>query len=694
MKRVSLICAVVLVLCRAAAPQAANPLLETTLPIPFDRIKPEHVVSATLQLLETAKKQHEAYVSAAGPLTFDNTILALGEVGDGLDRSMSTARHLGDVVSTPEMRAALAQTQPLVAAFRSGFMLDPRVWARIKQYAATEEAKSLTRNRKRLLELTLKRFRRNGADLDEASKKRLREMSIELAALSRKFGDNALESTNAFEFVITDEAKLAGLPETARIAARQAAKDKGVEGWRFTLQAPSAQAVLAYMDDAAIREKVFRAQASVASGGAQDNRPVIRRIIELRRERAKLLGYRTWADLQTEERMAGSGAKAQEFLATLETKTRSAFHRENEELLSYRRGLEGQQAPPLALWDTDYYAEKLRRERYALDPETLRAYFPFDSVLKGLFDIAGKLYGVKFAKVAGAPVWNPAAEYFEVRDADGTVLGYFYTDFYSRPSKTAGAWEGQLVSRRVSPARPEVGVIVGNVTPPAGDRPALLTHREVITLFHEFGHLMETLLNRISEPALRQVVWDVIELPSQIMENFTWRRECLDLFARHYQTGERIPDELFKRMLAARNFGAARVQMRQVGFSTMDLTLHTVYDPARDPDPSPYTRAILQRFFPEQLPDDFSMVTSFLHSFVYNYSAGYYSYLWAEVLEADAFTRFEKEGVLNPKTGMDFRRKILERGNSADAAVLFRDFMGRDPDPEALLRRSGLLPAK
>ncbi|MCL4401779.1 MAG: M3 family metallopeptidase [Acidobacteria bacterium] len=684
------------VLCGPAAPQSTNPLLETTLPVPFDRIKAEHVVPAARQLMETAKKQLDAYVSSAEPLTFENAVLALDEVGEPLYRSMMIATHLGMVTSTPEMRAALAQVMPLVTAFRSGVELDPRVWAKIKQYAATKEAKSLAGNRRRLLELTLRRFRRNGADLNDASKKRLREMSVELATLSRTVGDNVLESTNAFELVITDEVKLAGLPATARIAARQAAREKGVEGWRFTLQAPSIQAVR-YMDDAALREKVYRAQATVASGGAQDNRQVnldtiIRRIIELRRERAKLLGYSTWADFQTEERMAGSAAKVQEFLAALETRTRPAFQRENEELLSFRRGLEGQQAPPLAPWDRGYYAEKLRRERYALDAEALRAYFPFDSVLKGLFEIAGKLYGVKFSKVAGAPVWNPAVEYFEVRDADDRILGYFYADFYARSNKLAGAWGGTYPP--VSSALPKVGVIVGNVTPPAGGRPALLTHREVNTLFHEFGHLMAGLLNRVPERGLRDFVVDFLELPSQIMQNFTWRRECLDLFARHYQTGERIPDEMFKRMLAARNFGAAGAQMGQVGLSTVDLALHTVYDPVRNPDPSAYTRPIMQRFASAPLPEGYSMVTSFLHLFTRGYSSGYYSYKWAEVLEADAFSRFEKEGVLNPKTGMEFRKKILERGNSADAAVLFRDFMGRDPDPDALLRRSGLMPAK
>lgn len=668
---------------------ASNPLLDIKAPIPFDRIRAEHVGPAVEELLAEARKEVETYATGSGKLTFENTILALDDMGDKLDLAMSAARHLDSVVSNVELRAALSRAMPQVTAFRSSVSLDPRVWARIKKYAGTREARALTGNRKRLLELTLKRFRRNGADLDEASKKRLREISVELTKASKQFSDNALESTDAFDLVITDEAKLAGLTETARTNARQAAKEKGVEGWRFTLQAPSTGAVLGYLDDPAIREKIYRASITVAKSGRWDNGPLIQRLIELRRERAKLLGYRDWADYMTENRMAGSGAKVREFLATLEKKTRSAFERERGELLAFRRSLEGPQAPALAPSEAAYYSRKLRQSRYDLDPETLRPYFVFDNVLKGLFEISGRLYGIRFTKIPNAPVWHPAAEYFEVRDGDGSLLGYFYADFYARAGKHSGAWSNTLISRR--PGRPPVGIIIGNATPPAGGRPALLTHGEATVVFHEFGHLLEQLLNRVPEDGLRRPVWDFIELPSQIMENFTWDRQCLDLFARHYQTGERIPDDLYRRMIAARNFNAAHMQMAQLGYGTVDLQLHTVYDPARDGAPTPYARAIMQRFSSTELPPEYAQVNRFAHLFAGGYSAGYYSYKWAEVLEADAFTRFQKEGVLNPKVGMEFRHKILERGNSADAAQLFRDFMGRDPDPDALLVRSGLL---
>lgn len=666
-----------------------NPLLDLRVPLPFDRLRVEHIAPAVQALIEDGRRKHESYIAEAGRLTFENTILAYDEITDRLDRAVGIVSHLDGVRSTPEWRAAIAQALPKITAFRNSVTLDPRIWARIKKYAASEEARALTGNRKRLLDLTLKRFRRAGADLDGAARSRMREINIELANLSKKFNDNALESTNAFELVITDEAKLAGLTEIARAAARQAAAEKGLEGWRFTLQTPSIMAAMAYLDDAALREKIYRASITVASGGRWDNRPLVRRIIELRQESARLLGYRDWADYQTENRMAGSGAKVREFLTRLESQTRPAQDREYQELLAFRRKLDGPNAPPPAPWDTQYYTRKLRQERYDLDPDALRPYFPFERVMQGLFEIAGRLFSVRFTKVSGAPVWDPAVEYWEVRDASGELLGYFYSDFFARSNKRSGAWCGSLLSRR--PRRPQVGVIVGNLTPPAGGKPALLTHNEVNTIFHEFGHLMAQLLNRVPEPGLRGYVWDFVELPSQIMENFTWNRECLDMFARHYQTGEKIPADLYRRMIAARNFNAAHAQMNQLGLATMDLNLHTVYNPAKDPDPQVYTRDIMQRFVKHTLPEEYSQVTRFLHLFSGGYSAGYYSYKWAEVLEADAFTRFEKEGVLNPKVGMDLRRKILERGNEAEAAQLFRDFMGRDPDPSALLRRSGLL---
>lgn len=675
-----------------AATTTPNPLLDRSLPIPFDRVGADHVAPAAKILLEQARQQRDAYLAATGPLTFENTILALDEIGDDLDAAMDIARHLDGVASSADLRRANAEVLPLLTAFRNEVSLDPRLWARIKQYAAGDEARTLTGNRQRLLKQTLQRFKRAGADLDEAGKKRLRELNIELATLGKKFNDNALESTNAFDLVVTDEARLAGLPDSARRAAREAAKEKGVEGWRFTLQQPSMTPVLTFLDDTAIREQIYRARNAVATSGANDNRPLIARILELRAARARLLGYADFADYQTEDRMAGSGRRVREFLTDLERKTVPAFEREQAELAAFRRSLEGDQAPPIAPWDLGYYAEKLRQRRYDFDEEALRPYFPFEPVMTGLFGLVERIYGLKIREVPGAPVWHPTVKYYEIQDPERGHLGYFYTDFFARKNKRAGAWAGGLVSRRDgAKPRPQVSVIVGNMTPPQPDRPALLTHREVETIFHEFGHLMHAMLLRVPEPGLRRTVWDFVELPSQIMENFLWERECLDLFARHYQTGEPLPAALFERLVRARTFRAATAQMRQLGFATMDLDLHTSYQPARDGEPVGYARGILQRFTPAPLAADFAMPASFLHVFAGGYAAGYYSYKWAEVLEADAFSRFKQEGIFSRKTGTDFRRAILEPGNTADAAELFRRFMGRDPDPSALLRRLGLV---
>ena len=676
----------------AAQPSASsNPLLGSAIPIPFDQIKADHVVPAADHWIAEARRNRESYVAAKEKPTFENTVVALENIGSNLFQAMGIVGHLNSVASTPALRDAMTAVLPKVTAIQSELTLDPKVWSRLKSYAATAEAKSLTGSRQRLLDLTLKRFRRAGADLNEAGRKRIAEIDVEMASLSKKFNDNVLDATNAWDLVIADEAKLAGLPETARAAAREAAKQKGVPGWRITLHAPSMLPVLQYLDDPNIRETVYRASHAAASAGAQDNTSQIRRILQLRRERAKLLGYRDHADYQTEERMARTGAKAREFVETLDKKTRPAFDKEKAELVAFRRKLEGPAAPEPAAWEGPYYTQKLRKARYDFDLEALRPYFAFPNVMAGVFDLTNKLYGVKVNKVQGAPVWHPTVEYYEMRDADGSLLGYFYTDFFTRPGKRNGAWANTLIHRNGS--TPLVGTITGNVTPPGSDTPSLLTHREVATIFHEFGHLTAFLLNRVEERGIQHYVWDFVEAPSQIMENWTWERACLDMFARHYKTGEKMPDDLFNRAIAARNFQAATAQMGQLGYSSFDLALHTTYDPYDGGDPVVHARNVMQRFSPYNLSQD-TMATRFLHLFAGGYAAGYYSYKWAEALEADFFTRFQKEGIFNPKVGQEFRKKVLERGNSADASVLFRDFMHRDPDPDALLRRSGLLSSR
>ena len=668
-----------------------NPLLEEQFRIPFDQIRAEHVEPAIAELLARAKRQLDELVSAPGQRTWENTMEALDHLADPLEYAFGIVKHLESVATTPELRAAFNKAQPEVSAFFSSLPLNDALWQAVKSFSQTEEAKTLSGTRRRFLTKTVDNFRRHGAELDPAGKKKLEEMDVELTRLTTKFGENVLDSTNVWELMIDDEGKLAGLPPSAVDAARASATSKGRSGWRFTLQGPSYVALMTYLDNHDIRRETYLAQTTRATTGDQDNRPILARILELRRAKAALLGFADFADFVLVDRMAHTGAHAEEFLTGLKEKTEAAFERENRELEAFA----GRKLEP---WDVGYYAEKQRKALYDFDEEELRPYFPLESVVEGMFEIAGRLYGVRVVERTGVPAWDAAVKYYEIRDERTDALyGAFYTDWYPRENKRGGAWMDGLITGVVRGDRldPHAGLICGNLTPPVGGKPALLTHRDVETIFHEFGHLLHHCLSQVEVRSLAgtSVAWDFVELPSQIMENWCWEREALDLFARHYETGERIPDELFQKMLRARNFRAANGQMRQLSFGFVDLALHRRYDPARDGEAVAYSREILQRFSAAPLPPNHAMIASFTHLFAnpVGYGAGYYSYKWAEVLDADAFSRFRHEGIFNRRTGMEFRTRILQRGDSEDPAQLYRSFMGRDPDPNALLERNGLL---
>ena len=676
-----------------------NPLVEIRFRIPFDQIRAEHVEPAIDELLADAGARLEALASAGGPRTFDNTMRALDRMTERLDVAMSVVRHLEGVTTTPELRAAYNAVQPRVSAFYSSIPLHAGLWKAIKASGETEQARALAGPRRRFLEKTIESFRRHGADLDAAGKKRLEEIDVELATCTMKFSENVLDSTNAFELAITDPGQLAGLPETARAAARQRAEEKGQPGWRFTLQAPSYVPLMTYLDDAGIRERVYRAYNARAASGVHDNRELVRRILELRREKTLLLGCDDFADFVLWDRMAKSGERAARFLDDLHARTDDAFRRENRELTAFRRELEGPDAPPLKPWDVARYAEKLRQALYDFDAEALRPYFPLSRVIEGLFATCSRVFGIRVVETPGVPAWDAAVRCFEIRDAStAELLGAFYTDFHPRENKRGGAWMDFLITGGPGPDghEPHLGLICGNLTPPVGNRPALLTHEEVETIFHEFGHLLHHCLSRaeLRSQSGVNVAWDFVELPSQIMENWCWEREALDLVASHYETGEPLPEDLFAKMKRARAFRAANGQMRQLGLATADLALHRQYSPAIDGEPVAYTRSIIGRFSPAPLDPDHSMITGFTHLFSdpVAYAAGYYSYKWAEVLDADAFTRFKTEGIFSEKVGREFRDQVLARGDSMDPAELFRRFMGRDPDPRALLVRCGLIP--
>jgi oligopeptidase A len=653
----------------------------------------EHVRPAVRRLVEEAQDRIEAIASCSEPRTYANTIASLDSATEKLDYASSVIQHLENVVSTPELRQAWNEVQPRVSEFYSHIPLHAGLWKALKEYEATSDAKSLTGVRGRFLKKTIDSFRRHGADLDEAGKQRLAEIDVELSVICTKFAQSVLDATARFEYIIESKEGLAGLPAAAAAAARESAESRGKHGWRFSLQQPSYLAVMSYLDDNAVRERFYR---SYNRRAAEENAERVEKILELRQEKARLLGFKDFADFALAERMAKSGGRALGFLRELQAQTESAFQFENQALEAFRAERTGD-LRRLEPWEVGYWAEKQRAREYDYDEEELRPYFPLERVLKGLFDLVHRLYGINVVETPGKPVWHPDVKYYDILDSDGALLAGFYADWFPRETKRGGAWMGSFLTGKSADGvwYPHLGVMCGNVTPPLNDRPALLSHRDVETVFHEFGHLLHHSLSRVEVRSLAgtNVAWDFVELPSQIMENWCWERASLDLFARHWKTGELVPEPLFQKVVRARNFRSANGQMRQLGFATVDLALHTLYDPERDGPVLEYANRILQDFSAATFPEGYAMILAFTHLFgdPVGYGAGYYSYKWAEVLDADAFTRFQREGIFNRETGLAFRQHILEKGDSEDPAELFRRFMGREPDPGALMRRLGLV---
>jgi len=678
-----------------------NPLLEPRFDIPFDRIKPEHVLPAVTVLIAGAQARLERITKLEGERTFENTLLALSEMSRELEFALGLAGHLEGVVTTGELRAAWNSVVPLYSAFFAGIALNDGLWQALKEYAATVEAKALSGPRARLLTKTLEGFRREGADLQGEDKARMAWVASRLAELSTQFGQNVLDATKAVDWTFEQgDPRLSGLTQTALEAAQMSAAAKGQQGYRFTLQAPIYTAVMDYADDSSFRREMWLAYNRKATGSGKqgpefDNRPLLLEILALRQEKAHLLGYSSYADLATEDRMAASGARVRGFLEDMQIRIQPFFERENAELLEFYRTLAGADAPELQPWDVAYYAEKLRQSRYAFDPEETRPYFALEQVLSGLFEIVRRTFGVTVTGAVPSSVWHEEVKFYDIHNEAGQHIASFYTDWFPRDSKRGGAWMNRFIvaDRAGGQLEPHLGLMCGNLTPPAGDKPALLTHREVETVFHEFGHLLHLALSSVElrEQAGTQVARDWVELPSQLMENWCWERETLDLFARHYQTGEVLPEKLFAKMMAAQNFWAANTAMRQLSFGTVDIRLHSDYRPEQSGDPLEFSRQVMAPFYTTPLPPEFASIASFSHLFSGGYAAGYYSYKWSEMLEADAFGRFRREGLLSREVGHQYVDTILSKGNSDDPAQLFRDFMGRDPDPEALLERSGLV---
>ncbi len=677
-----------------------NPLVDIPLKIPFSDLKPEHIEPAVETLIERSDGNIAALEALNVSPTFANFIDPLERASENLELTASVVSHLESVNATPEWREAYNAIQGPLSLFSSRVTLSEPLWKLLRAFSSSDQMAALSPVEKRYVTKLLDDFKRQGAELSPEKKDRLKAIDVELAEVTAKFAQNTLDATNQIQWVFPDADRLKGLPATALDGAAQSARDKGLSGYRLTLHAPSYGAAMTYLDDPKLREEMYHAYVTRASSGATDNAPHLLRIIELRRERAELLGFPSYADLVLDDRMAKKGETARAFLNTLKDRVADQAAEENKELLAFRRSLEGADAPELKPWDVGYYAEKQRQALYHFDEEAVRAYFPLDKVQKGLFEVLQTLYGVSITP-GSQPVWHPEVHSHDMHDGNGHFIGSFYTDLFPRESKRGGAWMGEFVHGRPDAQNgalsPHLGLVCANFTPPTDSRPSLLTHDEVNTLFHEFGHLMHHMLSTVPIPSLggTRVAWDFVELPSQIMENWTWRPEVIDLLSSHHQTGEKMPKELFDKMTEARNFRSANFLMRQIGFGLLDLALHIDYRPDKDGDLLAYCRQIAEPFSPAPLTPDYAMITTFSHLFSSSvgYSAGYYSYLWAEVLDADAYSRFEQEGIFNPQTGAALRDSILSKGNSDDPMTLFKAFMGREPSVEALLRRAGIVVA-
>ncbi|NKN31826.1 oligopeptidase A [Marichromatium bheemlicum] len=673
-----------------------NPLLDTqTLP-PFSQIRPEHVEPALDAQLAACRAQIERLTREVAVPTWENFIEPLEESEDRLGRVWSPISHLNSVLNSEALRTAYNACLPKLSDYGTEVGQNEALFHAYRAVAAQEH---LDADQRRVLDNALRDFHLSGVDLPADKKARYKEISQSLSALTSKFAENVLDATNAWELHLEDESRLAGLPESARALMRQSAEQRGLPGWLLTLHMPSYLPVMTYADDRELRAECYRAHATRASdqgphAGQWDNSEVMEQILALRHELAQLLGFANYAERSLATKMARTPEEVIGFLEDLANRTLPQARRELDELTAFAREHHG--VDQLEPWDIGYYAEKLRQHRYQISDEELRPYFPLSRVLDGLFGVAERLFGVRFQEVEAFDTYHPDVRFFEIRDAEhGALRGQFYLDPFARPHKRGGAWMDTCSDRMHSATRDQIPVayLVCNFAPPVGERPALLTHDEVETLFHEFGHGLHHLLTKVDYPAvagINGVPWDAVELPSQFLENWCWERESLDLFARHWETDEPLPETLYQRMRAAKHFQSAMQMVRQLEFALFDFRIHLEYDPARGGRIQEILQAVRDQVAVIHPPAFHRFAHGFSHIFAGGYAAGYYSYKWAEVLSADAFSLFEERGVFDAATGRAFREHILERGGAEDAMTLFVRFRGREPDTEALLRQSGI----
>lgn len=674
-----------------------NPLLEIfSSPFdtpPFDKIKNEHFLPAIQECIDLARKDINEIKKAAIP-TFENTIVALDNAGERLNVVSSVFFNLNSAETNEEIQKVAQEISPLLTAHSNDVLLDEQLFSLIGQVYAQRENLDLNAEQKTLLDKTYKAFVRNGANLNDDQKTKLREIDRNLSKLSLKFGENVLAETNKYELVIEDEAKLEGLPDAIKEAAAQTADEKGENGkWVFTLAFPSYIPFMTYAKDRELRKELFIAYNTKSCKGDElDNKNNIHEMLRLKNERANLLGYDTHADFVLEERMAKSSQKVMGFLEELLDKAKPKAKEDIQELTAFANELDGLEK--LERWDFGYYSEKLKKKKFAVDDELLRPYFQLEKVIDGVFQSAEKLFGIKFVENKQIPKYHPEVITYEVLDSSDKHVAVFYADFFPRAGKRNGAWmtsyRGQKIKNGLE-VRPHVSIVC-NFTKPTKTKPSLLTFNEVTTLFHEFGHALHGMLAKGTYESLTgtSVYWDFVELPSQIFENWCYEKECLDLFAKHYETGEKIPEDLVIKLKKASNFQQGYQTVRQISLGLLDMAFHGT-NPEKIKDIPAFENKIMERT--KLLPDveGTMMSTSFSHIFQGGYAAGYYSYKWAEVLDADAFELFLEKGVFDTDTATSFKEHILSAGGTEDPTILYKRFRGREPQPEALLKRAGLI---
>jgi oligopeptidase A len=682
-----------------------NPLLGNTQLPEFSKIRASDVVPAIDAILADYQAGVDALIASDAQRDFEHVMLESERLDQRLARAWAPVSHLHAVADTGELRAAHDAALEKITDFESALGQNRELFAAVQAVADAPGFAERSRAERAAVEHALRDFRLSGVSLEEPARSRFREIASELAKQTTEFANAVLDASEAWYEHVEDERDLSGIPESGRAVLHEYARERGLAGWLVTLKQPSVQAVLTYADNRGLRERVYWAYQTRASdqgpdAGRFDNSARMERILALRFDAARLLGFVNAAEESLATKMAATPNEVLAFLRDLAARAKPVAQRELEELRAFARGELGLET--LEAWDVAYASEKLRRARYALDEERLKAYFPLPSVLDGLFTVAGKLYGITVEPVRGQiDVWHPDVRYCEVRDGTGQVIAGVYLDLYARTGKRGGAWMDVCRARFRDGEYTQfpVAFLTCNFAPPAGGHPSLLTHDDVQTIFHEFGHGLHHLLTRIELPSIGGidgVEWDAVEMPSQFMENFCWNRQVLDLFAKHWSSGERLPDELFDAMLAARHFQAGMFLVRQLEFALFDFLLHLDYEPARGARVMETLQAVRREVAVLHPPAWQRFPHAFTHVFAGGYAAGYYSYLWAEVLSADAFAAFEEQAgedgdVVDPVTGARFRDEVLGVGASRPALESFIAFRGRAPQPDALLRSYGLV---